>query len=370
MAEKHFTQMTTKKLNALLATANEEDKAAILDVLESRGQAPAEEKHDQNVQEYHAEEPLTEEEQKMLDAAEANGGINPMYNGAGGEKKQKMTDEERHALAESLKENIYRRCQAVPFNTAEWVDGYIAAVIEEKRSNKVLYAIKTDDGRRIVKVHDSKLIRILDEVVEPEKKTRTRSANGKAEKSEWTLEMIAEEVNQVIGNVGKTVEIEKYRSVDENGNEHIETTVGRITAIVPDKRSQRLLYRISVPAPTEGNPLATKVMHKVVSAAGDGFVIAEELDAEGAEINAKYCERREAAATRTPITPQDRFIKCEENLKKAEEKLQKAQEELELKRQQLEEAKKELDAYLNEQIAEGDEPAETAHEAATEESLA
>ena len=118
MAERIFEKMTTKKLNALLATANEEDKAAILDVLESRGQAPAEEKHDQNVQEYHAEEPLTEEEQKMLDAAEANGGINPMYNGAGGEKKQKMTDEERHTLAESLKENIYRRCQAVPFNTA------------------------------------------------------------------------------------------------------------------------------------------------------------------------------------------------------------------------------------------------------------
>ena len=71
-------------------------------------------------------------------------------------------------------------------------------------------------------------------------------------KVEWTPEAIAEEVNKVIGNVGKTVEFEKYRITDENGEEHIEMVVGRIVAIVPDKRVQRLLYRISVPAPIEG----------------------------------------------------------------------------------------------------------------------
>ena len=341
MATKNFAQMTTKKLNALLATANDEDKAAIQAVLEAREQAtaPATE-----TPAFEDETPLTPEEEAAIAAAEANGGINPMYNGNTGEKKQKMTDEERSALAEELKKNINHRCQAVPFNTAEWVDGYIAGVIEEKRSNKVLYAIKTDDGRRIVKVHDSNLVRILDEVVEPEKKVRTRKTKDAVEKVEWTPEAIAEEVNEVIGNVGKTVELEKYRTTDENGEEHIETVTGRIVAIVPDKRAQRLLYRISVPAPVEGNPLATKTMHKVVKS--EGLVIAAEFDAEGAELNAKYCERREAAATRTPLTPQDRYIKCEENLKKAEEKLQKAQEELEAKKQQLEDAKKELDAYL------------------------
>ena len=143
--------------------------------------------------------------------------------------------------------------------------------------------------------------------------------------------------------------------------------VGRIVAIVPDKRVQRLLYRISVPAPIEGNPLATKIMHKVVKA--EGIKIAEEFDEEGAQLNAKYLERREAAATRTPLTPQDRVIRCEENVKKAEEKLQKAQEELEAKKKQLEDAKKELDEYFagqaNGETAEA--PAETTAE---EESLA
>lgn len=374
MATKKFSQMTTKKLNALLATASDEDKKAIEAVLTAREQAtkPAAEEvsiptpgpvEDVLINE------VSPEEEAAIKAAEENGGINPMYNGSKStlEKKPKMTDEERHVLAEELKKNVNHRCQAVPFNTAEWVDGYIAGVIEEKRSNKVLYAIKTDDGRRIVKVHDSNLIRILDEVIEPEKKARARKAKDPADKIEWTPEAIAEEVNEVIGNVGKTVEFEKYCTTDENGKEHIEMVIGRIVAIVPDKRAQRLLYRISVPAPVEGNPLATKTMHKVVKA--EGIKIAEEFDKEGAQLNAKYTERREAAAARTPLTPQDRVIRCEENVKKAEEKLQKAQEELEAKKKQLEDAKKELDEYLagqaNEETAEA--PAETTAE---EESLA
>lgn len=376
MATKKFSQMTTKKLNALLATASDEDKKAIEAVLAAREQAQAPVSGETQsevanpVQEFEdTENPLTPEEEAAIKAAEENGGINPMSNSskATQEKKPKMTDEDRHALAEELKKNVNHRCQAVPFNTVEWVDGYIAGVIEEKRSNKVLYAIKTDDGRRIVKVHDSNLVRILDEVVEPEKKARTRKAKDPADKVEWTPEAIAEEINEIIGNVGKTVEIEKYRTTDENGEEHIEMVIGRIVAIVPDKRAQRLLYRISVPTPIEGNPLATKTMHKVAKA--DGIKIAEEFDEEGAQLNAKYLERREAAATRTPLTPQDRVIRCEENVKKAEEKLQKAQEELEAKKKQLEDAKKELDEYLagqaNGEITEA--PAETTAE---EESLA
>ena len=376
MATMQFSQMASKKLNALLATASDEDKKAIEAVLTAREQAQilvsgeTQSEVANSVQEFEdTENPLTPEEETAIKAAEENGGINPMSNSskATQEKKPKMTDEGRHALAEELKKNINHRCQAVPFNTAEWVDGYITGVIEEKRGNKVLYAIKTDDGRRIVKVHDSNLVRILDEVVESKKKVRVHKAKDPADKVEWTPEVIAEEVNEFIGNVGKLVEFEKYRITDENGEEHIEMVTGRIMAIVPDKRAQCLLYRISVPTPIEGNPLATKIMHKVVKA--EGIKIAEEFDKEGAQLNAKYLERREAAAIRTPLTFQDRVIRCEENVKRAEEKLQKAQEELETKKKQLEGAKKELDEYFagqaNGETAEA--PAETTAE---EESLA
>ena len=333
MTVKKFNQMTTKKLNALLATASNEDKVAIEAVLAARKQAQISE---------------ATEEEAAIKAAEENGGLNPLYNGsktAQEKKKLKMTNEECHALAEELKANINHRCQVVPFNTVEWVGGYIAGVIEEKRSNKVLYAIKTDDGRRIVKVYDSNLLKVLDEVIVPEKRARVRKTkNTDVEKVEWTPEVIAEEINKVIGNVGKAAEIEKYRGIDENGEEHIETISGRIVAIVPEKRTQHLLYRIIVPAPTENDPTATKIMHKVVTA--EGLQIAEEFDAEGQELNTKYRNRREAIAARSSLTPQDRVIYCEENLKKAEEKLQKATKELETKKKQLEEAKAELDAYL------------------------
>lgn len=375
MTTKKFSQITTKKLNALLATASDEDKKAIEAVLAAREQAQTPAAPETTAEETPAapaseeETQLSPEEEAAIKAAEENGGLNPLYNGskATQEKKPKMTDEDRHALAEELKKNVNHRCQAVPFNTVEWVGGYIAGVIEEKRNNKVLYAIKTDDGRRIIKVHDSNLVRILDEVIEPEKKARARKAKDPADKVEWTPEVIAEEVNEVISNVGKLVEFEKYRTTDENGEEHIEMVIGRIVAIVPDKRAQCLLYRILVPAPIEGNPLATKTMHKVVKA--EGIKIAEEFDEEGAQLNAKYLERREAAAIRTPLTFQDRVIRCEENVKKAEEKLQKAQEELEAKKKQLEDAKKELDEYLAGQ-ANGKTAKAPAETTAEEESLA
>ena len=375
MTTKKFSQMTTKKLNALLATASDEDKKAIEAVLAAREQAQAlaapaaPEATTEETPASEEETQLSPEEEAAIKAAEENGGLNPVYNSskATQEKKPKMTDEERHVLAEELKKNVNHRCQAVPFNTAEWVDGYIAGVIEEKRSNKVLYAIKTDDGRRIVKVYDSNLVHILDEVVEPEKKARVRKVKDPVNKVEWTPEAIADEVNEVIGNVGKTVEFEKYRTTDENGEEHIEMVIGRIMAIIPDKRTQRLLYRILVPTPIEGNPLATKTMYRIVKA--EGIKIAEEFDEEGAQLNVKYLERREAAATRTPLTPQDHVIRCEENVKKAEEKLQKAQEELEAKKKQLEDAKKKLDEYLAGQVngETAEAPAETTAE---EESLA
>ena len=345
MTTKNFNQMATKKLNALLATASDEDKMAIEAVLAAREQAQAFAAANEVADETTA---ATNEVADETTAAE--------------KKKHKMTDEERHALAERLKANINHRCQVVPFNTIDWVDGYIAGVVEEKRSNKVLYAVKTDDGRRIVKVHDSALIKVLDEVVKPEKRARVRKANNDVEKVKWTPEAIAEEINKVAGNVGRLVKFEKYRAAGENGEERAEMISGRITTIVPDKRTQRLFYCIVVPTPTESDPLAVKAMHKVVTS--ESLQIAEEFDAEGQELNVKYRARREAAAARTPLTPQDRVIHCEESLKKAEEKLQKATEELETKKKQLEEAKAELNAYFAAQAGESSESSESSESAA------
>lgn len=343
-ATKNFNQLSTKKLNALLATANESDKAKIMAILEARKQIANNSEEIatggvDGVTSVEMGDELTPDEENALKAAEENGGINPMYEK--NTNKRKISDSELDTLFEQLKVNINHKVQVVPFNTIEWIDGYIVSLIKEKRANKILYAIKTDDGRRIVKVHDSKLIKIFDEVVEPEKKARKKSDGVKVE---WEPEMITDEVNKVIGNVGKVVKFEKYH-VGDNSDD-IETT-GRIIGVVPDKRAQCILYRISIAAPTADDPEATKIVHKVVTA--DSLNISDEFDEVGAKMNEKYCERRNNLTNKIPATPQDRVIKCEENLKKAQEKLQKAQSEVDAKLAQLEAAKKELDEYLTTQ---------------------
>ena len=320
MTTKKFDRMTTKKLNALLTTASDEDKMDIEAVLAARAQAQAA----MTTEEVPDEEPLTPEEEAALEAAEKNGGLNPLYNGskATQEKKPKLTEEECQALAKELKANVYHRCNVVPFNSAEWVGGYIAGVVEEKRSNKVLYAIKTDDGRRIVKVHDSNLLKVLDEIVEPEKK-RVHTK----EKVAWTPEKIEEETSKVIENVGKKVDYQD----------------GRIVALVVDKRAKNLLYKIAVPAPTAENPEAIKFVHKVV---GSDIKIAEDFDEEGLERNKKYRERLENKGAEKSFSPQEHVRFCEEAVKKAEERLQKAEAALEAKRETLAKAKAELVTYL------------------------
>ncbi len=310
METEKFAQLTTKKLQALIGIASEEDKEAIRAELEARGEDVRE---------------------KALEARGAH---------------SRITNDERTILAEELKANINHRCQVVPFNTAEWTGGYIVGVIEEKRNNKILYAIRTDEGKRIVKVHNSNLLRIFDEMVEPEVKEKFKRGRPvkKSKRVEWTPEMIATEVNAVIGNVGKLVRFEKYRTIDaETGAERVEYNEGRIVNIISDKKGQRLFYRIQVFNPTADNPDAFRLMHKVITA---NLEIADSFDAEGERINNRYRKRREVAIAHAPVTPQDRFVQCEEALKKAEEKLEKATAEVRARRTQLEEARAELDKWL------------------------
>ena len=86
MTTKKFSQMTTKKLNALLATASDEDKKAIEAVLAAREQAQAPaapaapEATAEETPASEEETQLSPEEEAAIKAAEENGGLNPLYN--------------------------------------------------------------------------------------------------------------------------------------------------------------------------------------------------------------------------------------------------------------------------------------------------
>lgn len=343
---KKFSQMTTKKLNALLETANDEDRAQIEAVLAAREQVAANPEDLSNTPvggvdgttDVTVGDELTPEEEAALKAAEANGGINPGY--AEKAHAKKMTNEELDALVKELSVNINHRCQVVPFNTIDWVDGYIAGIMKEKRANKALYAIKLDNGKRIVKAYDSNLLRILDETVTVvERKRAPRKAKTDAEELPWTADDVNNEISKYIENVGKFVTFSIFGQA-----EHEEPVTGRILGITPDKRVKALLYRIEIPAPTEANPDAVKTVHKVVTAS---LTIDPEYDETGAEMNAKYRERRDNIVNRVPMTPQDRVMLCRENLEKAQAAIEKAQTNYEAKLKLLKEAEAELEKTLN-----------------------
>ena len=358
MATKSFSTMTTKKLNALLATASEEEAVEINAVLDAREQVINAEpiaKKESTVVEIDPEEELTEEEKALIEKAEA---------ASTSEKKVKvpaavkLTDTQREELAESLKVNVGHKCRVVPFNTIDWVPGVISGVIEDKRANKVLYAIKTDEGKRIVKVYDSNLIEILDEVVEVVRasRTKTKDPNAVVEKKEWLPEEIEAAVEETKVNVGKIVTYPKFKLMEtaeekaENKEPEIET--GRIISLVPDKRGRRILYRIEVIVP-EG--AEKKFAHKVSTL--DTLTIAADFDEAGKELNEAFSKRREAAATRTVMTPQQRVEEANKAFEAAKAQLEKAQAMLEKRAKELAEAQAKLADSLDteEKAIEGEE---------------
>lgn len=339
MAQKNYAQMPTKKLNALLETVTDEsEKAAIEEVLAKRGQlAPG----DNAPATMSPNAELSAEEQAAIDAANGTDADASEKQAATAKKvKVKPTDEERAALAAKLREEaIGHKCQVVPFNSIKWVNGVIVAIVEEKRTNKCLYAVKAVDGRRIVKAYGSELIKISDEVVEL---TRTlRGGKSKEELPEWTHEEIEKAVQEVIGNVGKQISYVETGALGVE-IENAPTILGRIISLVPNKRNHTILYRIEI-QPAEDAPEGTpkKYAHKITT--NGKLTIAEELDDEGKKINEAFIARRNGERkTLTAKTPEEALAIAEQQLKKAEEHKAKAEAYIEKWTAKIEEIKAEI----------------------------
>jgi len=309
MAKKNFSQMTSKKLNALLATASDKDKALIEQELAARQAATEAQENLDNSPvggiegDEAIESELTDEEKALVEAAEANGGKVPA--------KPKMTEEERSALIEELKANVVgHRCNVLPAGKAEWVGGYVSGIMNDKRATNILLVIKTDDNRTVRKMHTAETLRVLDEVVE-KAATIHRGRASKADKgTPWdTLE---EEIQKAAEHVGKKCVFTEFKGKD--------LTEGRIMSIVPDKRVKKLLYRIVV---EEGE--LKKTVHKAVTTE----LKLEDFDEAGQKIHDDFLSRREAIASKEPLTLAQRIAKAENDLQKAEERVAAANAKLE-----------------------------------------
>lgn len=269
----NYKTMSTKKLNAALESAtDEETKNAIQMELDARAEL---------ANELNAVNASTEQPKEAA------------------LKSKKMDETELHNLAETLRAtNLHKRCEVVPFQTVEWVPGYIAGVVEDKKAMKVMYNIKTDDGRKIVKVYDSKLIRISDEKVTVVRATRGKTAEPK---EALTPEALAELKAKYQDNIGAVVEF-----IDKDNV----TITGRIMGFMFDARVNGLFYKIQV---VEGD--VTRIVHKVVES--EAIKVMLPLDEEGQAINAKYVERA-SKERKAPLTKEEKRAKIEERIAKLE----------------------------------------------------
>lgn len=328
MATKDFNSMSNKKLNVLLETANAEDRAAIQAVLKERGQVI--------VAEIPEEEPMTPEEEAQA-AAEREAAAKPKKAPGRKATAPKLTDDELTALAESCKVNVGHKCQLVPFNTAEWIDGVIVGIITEKRARKVLYAIQTEDNKRVVKTYDSRLLKILEETVEVKVAARTH-----VKREEMTDEQAAAEVAKHTENIGQTITFTRGE----------ETITGVIVGVVCDKRTHCVMYRVRIGATDAMGNVVTKATNVVVTAQA---TISETRTDEGQKVYDAHV-KRQSREPKAVVSPLDRVAKCEANLERARAAFEKAKAMLEAREHQLAEAKAEANEWAAAQ-ADGQVPA-------------
>lgn len=297
----NFKKMSDEELVALQETADEQTLAAIEAELESRAAAAA--------------------------AAET---AEPAAEEAAPEADDEAKAAELEALLAECQQNVGHRCKLVPVGTIEWEEGTVVGCVKIKRSNTVAYAVKLDNGKRVVKNYKAPLFEILDEVVERAKVTRHAGSRAKAEP--WSEERMAEEVAKYIGNVGRTIVI---KGEDDN-------ITGQITGIVPVKRSNSVLYRVAIPAPTEQDPEATAIVHKSVVNT-DAYDILEATE-ESEAFNANYMAHRENLANRTPLTGAELILDLELKLEKAKEAVKKAEDRVAALEKAIAEKKAQLEA--------------------------
>lgn len=296
---KNYKRMTSKQLEAELKNCTEEQAFEINAILNSR-KIKKTVSIDDKLKNVKAEvEAETEAETETGVEAEAETAKTTEVEA----ETAKTTEVELAALAEKVKtEALNHRCEVVPFNTIEWSKGVIAGVIIDKRSKKILYAIKLDDGRRIVKAYGSKLIKILDEVVASATPTRIKDS------------VTSEELEKMFVNcadkVGYDVEVEKDGVTHE----------GTITAVVKDKRNMKCIFKITL-----------KSGETIFRSNLDNVTVVEELSEEGQKLHDNYVERVKKAIK----TPAEKVEDLKALIAKLEAQLQTKKEELEKSQEQM-----------------------------------
>ena len=348
MATKNIEKLTTKKLNALLNSASDEEKALIQAELDKRSEAQAaaasaeaEQYNSNGMGHYEMEgSELSPEEQAIVDAAEAEEKA-----GKATSKKThlSMTPEEIEARKAEMTENVGHVVKVMPNGEVEWMEGYISGVQHDKRSNALMYIVKVD-GKTVRKAYGAKSLIVTEEVkeiVKAEKKVRTSKATGEV-KAKRTYEEAEELRENAKPNVGR------YAMLPV-GDEKVKVYAN---GIMLDKRSNAVLFAFKN---EEGKTLYKAVDNQTI----------EWLD----EWNEK---KRESVSTpKTVLNPKQKHEDLAAKLAKAEEAAAKAQAKVEELKALYEASKTACEEWLTTDEGKAfveseatEQPAETTEEAA------
>lgn len=331
MATKNFEKLTTKKLNALLNTASEEEKVLIQAELDKRAEAQAAATSAQASQaapyEAEPETELTPEEQALVDAAEAEAAQDKA---ASKKTNLSLTPEEIEARKAEMAENVGHVVKVMPNGEVEWVEGYISGVQHDKRSNALMYIVKVD-GKTVRKAYGAKSLIITEEVkeiVKAEKKVRTSSATGetRAKRTFEEAEALREEAKANVGRYAMIPTGEESVKVYANG-------------IMLDKRSNAVLFAFKS---EEGKTLYKAVDNKSI----------EWLD--------EWNDKKRASLERntTGLNPKQKLEALTAKMEKANEALAKAQAKVEELKALYEAAKVACDEWLTTEEGKAAEAAE------------
>jgi hypothetical protein len=345
MATKNFEKLTTKKLNALLNSASDEEKALIQAELDKRSEAQAaansaeEAQYNSNGKGHYEMEAseLSPEEQAIVDAAEAEEKA-----GKATSKKThlSMTPEEIEARKAEMTENVGHVVKVMPNGEVEWMEGYISGVQHDKRSNALMYIVKVD-GKTVRKAYGAKSLIVTEEVkeiVKAEKKVRTSKATGevKAKRTYEEAEELRESAKPNVGRYAMLPVGEEKIKVYANG-------------IMLDKRSNAVLFAFKN---EEGKTLYKAVDNQTI----------EWLD----EWNEK--KRESVSAPKTALNPKQKHEDLAAKLAKAEEAAAKAQAKVEELKALYEASKTACEEWLTtdegKAFVEAEATAETTEEAA------
>lgn len=272
--------------------------------------------------------------QEIEGAQEIEGGG---LTGEGGLTKRERLAAWRKELQEKY---VNHKCFAVPFNSTNWEPGTVVNIIPTKSDPpRALLAIRLNDGRRLCKTLESKLVKVLPELDAPARQVRKyRRLNLTPEGDmvdPWTEEDIQEQVAALAENVGHLIsfpETGQYGVRIEGGR----SVVGRITRVIVNRQQRKLQYRVEVPD-GDGIRVYTK------TADTPYLNIAAAIDEEGELLQSKFMKKlikKGALATKDVLR---NYRMCEVTLAEADRRYKRAGEELEGARVAYERAK---DAYI------------------------